>query len=304
MVAEVLPQEADVYEGYNLYWIRMRRQRLLAKRQFEVLWLMSLGFVPAEIAAKRNRSVITIEGHQRHIYRRLDVNNQYEALREGVRMGILPSIKPGPAWRKSVTLSLREEDILLRIGKGQTYQEIADWLKTTREKIDYVAERIRKKLNAHVPSEGRDGACLRGRDFKAYILAIRAGLLPPILSEYDSKEHISIAERRARAAHNRERARYLQGQTNRSVAEIAEAIGCAHSTVWIYLRPADYTERHLEVLRYVGQGLKNQEIADKMGVSLPYIKRLLGEMCRYLGIIGTRDIRMLAYNAAKRRGLL
>lgn len=61
----------------------------LTKTEKEILRLLAEGMNTKSIATSRHSSVYTVATHKKNIFRKLDVNNVYEAVRYAVRAGIV-----------------------------------------------------------------------------------------------------------------------------------------------------------------------------------------------------------------------
>jgi DNA-binding NarL/FixJ family response regulator len=61
----------------------------LTPTELEVLGLIAKGFTKREIAQLTGRSVTTVPGHVRNIYRKLSVHNRSEAVYEAMHLGLL-----------------------------------------------------------------------------------------------------------------------------------------------------------------------------------------------------------------------
>lgn len=59
----------------------------------EILKLMALGKTTKEIAAERFLSVYTVMTHRKNIFRKLEVNNVYEATKYALRAGIVDAVE-------------------------------------------------------------------------------------------------------------------------------------------------------------------------------------------------------------------
>ena len=65
-------------------------KKFLTTREAEVLWLMSRGYIQAEIAEKCDISERTVRTHVANIYVKLDVSSQASAVRRGMELCIIP----------------------------------------------------------------------------------------------------------------------------------------------------------------------------------------------------------------------
>lgn len=70
-----------------------KRGSLLTVTECEILKLMALGKTTKEIAAERFLSVYTVMTHRKNIFRKLEVNNVYEATKYALRAGIVDAVE-------------------------------------------------------------------------------------------------------------------------------------------------------------------------------------------------------------------
>lgn len=80
----------------NLLLIRVEQpqpQSLLTATEIEVLKLIARGKSVKEIAAERVSSIHTIITHKKNIFRKLDVNNVYEATKYALRAGLVDMVE-------------------------------------------------------------------------------------------------------------------------------------------------------------------------------------------------------------------
>lgn len=66
-----------------------KADKILTTTETEILKEIALGKTTKEIAAKRNLSFHTIMTHRKNIFRKLEVNNVYEATKYAMRAGII-----------------------------------------------------------------------------------------------------------------------------------------------------------------------------------------------------------------------
>ena len=64
---------------------------LLTERELEVLELLAERLSIKEIATRLHISPSTVQQHNHHIYRKLNVNNKRQAVASATELGILPS---------------------------------------------------------------------------------------------------------------------------------------------------------------------------------------------------------------------
>ena len=70
-----------------------KRGSSLTVTECEILKLMALGKTTKEIAAERFLSVYTVMTHRKNIFRKLEVNNVYEATKYALRAGIVDALE-------------------------------------------------------------------------------------------------------------------------------------------------------------------------------------------------------------------
>ena len=114
--------------------------RLLTERELEVLYLISAGYPPRQVAAELGISVNTVEHHKQRIFAKLDVHSQAHAAASALRLGLLSQVKTlsTPMYAVSPT--------------PQVY------LAATRRGTGPLAERVLKLLREHeIPVLDVDG---------------------------------------------------------------------------------------------------------------------------------------------------
>jgi DNA-binding NarL/FixJ family response regulator len=68
----------------------------LTERELQVLYLISAGFPPKQVATELGISLHTVENHKQRIFAKLDVHNQAHAAASAVRLGLLAPAAPLP----------------------------------------------------------------------------------------------------------------------------------------------------------------------------------------------------------------
>lgn len=68
----------------------------LTERELQVLYLISAGFPPKQVATELDISLHTVEHHKKRIFTKLDVHNQAHAAASAVRLGLLAPADPLP----------------------------------------------------------------------------------------------------------------------------------------------------------------------------------------------------------------
>lgn len=85
----------------------------LTDRELQVLYLISAGFPPKQLANELGISLHTVEHHKKQIFAKLDVHSQAQAAASAVRLGLNPSTAPPrrpnsgtPKRRRRLTVAL------------------------------------------------------------------------------------------------------------------------------------------------------------------------------------------------------
>jgi DNA-binding NarL/FixJ family response regulator len=103
----------------------------LTERELQVLYLISAGYPPRQVATELGISLHTVENHKQRIFAKLDVHNQAHAAASAVRLGLLPRAVPTPRQQPKAPKKRRRVSVLLRDTAGR------------------LAERIREVLDEH-----------------------------------------------------------------------------------------------------------------------------------------------------------
>lgn len=89
---------------------------LLTERELQVLYLISAGYTPTQVAVELDISLHTVENHKQRIFAKLEVRNQAHAAASAVRLGLVPRAVPAPgnhqpnSHRGRVHVSLRDPE--------------------------------------------------------------------------------------------------------------------------------------------------------------------------------------------------
>ncbi len=68
------------------------RRQALTTRELEVLYLISAGYPPRQVATELGISLHTVEHHKQRIFAKLDVHNQAHAAASATRLGLMASV--------------------------------------------------------------------------------------------------------------------------------------------------------------------------------------------------------------------
>lgn len=85
----------------------------LTERELQVLYLISAGFPPKQVATELGISMHTVEHHKKHIFAKLDVRNQAHAAASAVRLGLVaPEV---PLQRTKPRMPVRRRNLSVTI---------------------------------------------------------------------------------------------------------------------------------------------------------------------------------------------
>lgn len=100
----------------------------LTERELQVLYLISAGYPPKQVATELGISLHTVENHKQRIFAKLDVHNQAHAAASAVRLGLLPRAVPMPRQQPRMPRRRRRVSVLLRDPSGRLSTRIHDVL--------------------------------------------------------------------------------------------------------------------------------------------------------------------------------
>jgi DNA-binding NarL/FixJ family response regulator len=86
----------------------------LTERELQVLYLISAGYPPKQVATELGISLHTVENHKQRIFAKLDVHNQAHAAASAVRLGLLPRAVPMPRQQPRLPKRRRRVSVVLR----------------------------------------------------------------------------------------------------------------------------------------------------------------------------------------------
>lgn len=109
----------------------------LTERELQVLYLISAGVAPKQVAAELGISPHTVEHHKKRVFAKLDVRNQAHAAASAVRLGLVAPVVP---QQREKPRTRRDFSVVLSAPAGR------------------LADRVREILGEHhVPVLGGDG---------------------------------------------------------------------------------------------------------------------------------------------------
>lgn len=100
----------------------------LTERELQVLYLISAGYPPKQVATELGISLHTVENHKQRIFAKLDVHNQAHAAASAVRLGLLPRAVPIPRQQPRVPKRRRRVSVVLRDPTGRLSDRIREVL--------------------------------------------------------------------------------------------------------------------------------------------------------------------------------
>jgi DNA-binding NarL/FixJ family response regulator len=100
----------------------------LTERELQVLYLISAGYPPKQVATELGISLHTVENHKQRIFAKLDVHNQAHAAASAVRLGLLPRAVPMPRQQPRLSKRRRRVSVVLRDPGGRLATRIREVL--------------------------------------------------------------------------------------------------------------------------------------------------------------------------------
>ncbi len=100
----------------------------LTERELQVLYLISAGYPPKQVATELGISLHTVENHKQRIFAKLDVHNQAHAAASAVRLGLLPRAVPMPRQQQRHPKQRRRVGVVLRDPGGRLSARIQEVL--------------------------------------------------------------------------------------------------------------------------------------------------------------------------------
>jgi DNA-binding NarL/FixJ family response regulator len=108
----------------------------LTERELQVLYLISAGYPPKQVAAELGISLHTVENHKQRIFAKLDVHNQAHAAASAVRLGLLPRAVPMPRQQPRFPKRRRRISVVVRDPGGQLSARIREVLAEQHIHVD------------------------------------------------------------------------------------------------------------------------------------------------------------------------
>lgn len=100
----------------------------LTERELQVLYLISAGFPPRQVANELGISPHTVEHHKKRIFAKLDVHNQAHAAASAVRLGLVTPSVPLPRSGSRATRQRRRLSVALAAPAGRFADHVREIL--------------------------------------------------------------------------------------------------------------------------------------------------------------------------------
>jgi DNA-binding NarL/FixJ family response regulator len=104
----------------------------LTERELQVLYLISAGFPPKQVATELGISLHTVEHHKKRIFAKLDVHNQAHAAASAVRLGLLAPSAPQQRPNTRKTKRRRSLSVMLAAPAGHLTDHVREILSEHR----------------------------------------------------------------------------------------------------------------------------------------------------------------------------
>ncbi|GAA3438657.1 helix-turn-helix domain-containing protein [Kutzneria kofuensis] len=273
-------------------------RQVLTTRELEVLYLISAGYAPRQVAYELGISLHTVEHHKQRIFAKLDVHNQAHAAASATRLGLMASVIDLPRQERG---QLRD---LLRV------------CVITRTTGCLLADRVRRILDEHgIPVVGADEPGVatvlidpEPEDWQAVVVnhsvpvvvASRELPLQHALEALSSGVTVLPAARMdgliVPAVHAAG-----QGHLMVDAAHSRTMLGRARGgdrTWWRW--QLSLTRREQEIIASIGRGHSAKQTARLLGISVRTVENLQSSLFRKLGV----HSKAAALAAAQDLGLL
>ncbi|HET9141096.1 response regulator transcription factor [Actinophytocola sp.] len=282
----------------------------LTERELQVLYLISAGYPPKQVAGELGISLHTVENHKQRIFAKLDVHNQAHAAASAVRLGLLPRAVPAPRQQPKTPRRRRRVCVTLRDPGGR------------------LTGRLREVLEEHnipVVERGPESRPAAGTDAEAVVTLLvdpdreewsepdgRAGEPMVIVTSREPKRSdVTKALSAGIATVPASRMEDLLAPAVRATANGYILVSSTH--VRALLGPAHagsnggwqrwelaLTPREREILTSIGRGHATKQTARLLGISIRTVENLQSNLFRKLRV----HSRAAALVAAHDLGLL
>jgi DNA-binding NarL/FixJ family response regulator len=274
------------------------RRQALTTRELEVLYLISAGYAPRQVAAELGISLHTVEHHKQRIFAKLDVHNQAHAAASATRLGLMASVIELPRQERG---ELRD---LLRVRV------------TTRTADCLIANRVRQILDEHdIPVVGADeqGAAtvLIDPEPEDWQAVVDSRAVPVVVASRQlPQQHALEALAAGVAVLPAARVDGLIVPAVHAACQGYMMVDAVHSRAMLgNTRGADrtwrrwqlsLTRREQEIIASIGRGHSAKQTARLLGISVRTVENLQSSLFRKLGV----HSKAAALAAAQDLGLL
>ena len=273
----------------------------LTERELQVLYLISAGYSPTQVAIELEISLHTVENHKQRIFGKLDVHNQAHAAASAVRLGLLPRTvllpaerPPASKQRRRVCVSVRdpagrfadrirrilhEQGIPVLEAAGDTVYSAADGdghHDLTGHDV-LVTVLVDPTWHDWPVPEARQGEIVivtsRKPSFSEISEALSSGITTVAVAQLDGL--LAPAVRAACHAH------LLVGSTYvRAMFGTSGAGSCGSWERW----ELALTPREREILTSIGRGQATKQTARQLGISVRTVENLQSNLFRKLRV--------------------
>ena len=274
------------------------RRQALTTRELEVLYLISAGYAPRQVASELGISLHTVEHHKQRIFAKLDVHNQAHAAASATRMGLMASVIELPRQERG---ELRD---LLRVRV------------TTRTADCLIGERVRRILDEHdIPIVGMDeqsaATVLIDPEPEEWQAVVDSRAVPVVVASRQlPQQHAMEALAAGVAVLPAARVDGLIVPAVHAACQGYLMVDAVHSRAMLgNARGADrtwrrwqlsLTRREQEIIASIGRGHSAKQTARLLGISVRTVENLQSSLFRKLGV----HSKAAALAAAQDLGLL
>lgn len=107
-------------------------EQALTKQELQVLYLISAGFPPRQVATELGISLHTVENHKKRIFTKLDVHSQAHAAASAVRLGLHTHGFAPPARKPRTVKGRRSVSVVLAATPGRLAAKVREVLREHR----------------------------------------------------------------------------------------------------------------------------------------------------------------------------
>jgi DNA-binding NarL/FixJ family response regulator len=277
----------------------------LTDRELQVLYLISAGFPPKQLASELGISLHTVEHHKKQIFAKLDVHSQAQAAASAVRLGLHPSSAPprrpgsgAPRRRRRLTVALsapagRLTDRVREILSENRIPVVDDGIEIppVNEDGSLVTVLVDPPQSDLLPSPGGQHVFIdSGEPIQAHVTrALASGIATVPASRVD--DLLVPAVRAAALGYVLANSTHVRALSGKSRNDSGDGWRRWELTL---------TPREKEILNSISHGHANKQTARMLGISVRTVENLQGNLFKKLRV----HSRAAALVAAHNLGLL